>query len=167
MNIGIQERAEYKEMLAHIVSRFNYIEFQLSAVLIRALGLPKERRDFSYRVLFNNSIIPFAQKVKLLLNLQQELGWPSVDSKCFHRLTHIRNQFAHCMPREHITVNILTEEDRTEAELIIMLESIDGSGRLKPTSAKSAFEEFGKYDDEVSKYIRSINAIKVESGPQE
>jgi hypothetical protein len=49
-----------------------------------------------------------------------------------------------------------------EAELILMLESIDGSGRLKPTSAKEAFDEFTRYDQEVSRYLRSINLNWVE-----
>lgn len=157
-----QERAEYREMLSGVVARFNEIEFQLTAILIRALALPKDKHRFAFKVLFNNAIIPFAQKVKLLFNLREEMGWPAVDSKCFHRIAHIRNQFAHCMPQTHIKANYLTDEQRFEAELILMLESIDGSGRLKPTSAKDAFDEFEKYDQEVSHYLRSINLNWVE-----
>lgn len=162
MSLREQERAEYREMLSGVVARFNEIEFQLTAILIRGLSLPKDRQRFAFRVLFNNAIIPFAQKVKLLFNLREEMGWPAVDPKCFHRIAHIRNQFAHCMPQTHIRANVLTEEQRWEAELILMLESIDGSGRLKPTSAKEAFDEFTRYDQEVSRYLRSISLNWVE-----
>jgi hypothetical protein len=162
MSLGEQERSDYREILSAVVARFNEIEFQLTAILIRALELPAHKQRFAYKVLFNNAIIPFAQKVKLLFNLREEMGWPLIDSKGFHRIAHIRNQFAHCMPQEHIHVKITSDDQGMNAELILMLESIDGSGRLKPTSAKDAFDEFQRYDQEVSRYLRTININSVE-----
>ena len=99
MILGEQKHPEYGEMLSNVVTRFNEIEFQLTSILIRALSIPNDKQRFAFRVLFNNAIIPFAQKVKLLFNLQGEMRWPVVDPKCFHRIAHIRNQFAHCMPQ--------------------------------------------------------------------
>jgi len=101
-----QERADFQVMVSKVITRFNEIEFQLNAVLIRGLELPKHKQKFAFSVLFNNAILPFAQKVKLLLNLSSEMKWPTLDSGSFHRLMQIRNQFAYCPPSEWIKLTI-------------------------------------------------------------
>lgn len=151
-----QQRLDFQSMLSHVVGRFNEIEFQLAALLIDALEFPKQKQRFAHRVLFNNAIIPFAQKLKLLLNLRAELDWPSFDPTSFHRLAHIRNQFAHCMPREHITVQITEGANQHNVDVKVMLESINGQGRLTPTPAKVAFEEFKTLDLTVLTHIRTM-----------
>lgn len=151
-----QQRLDFQSMLSHVVGRFNEVEFQLTALLIDALEFPKQKQNFAYRVLFNNAIIPFAQKLKLLLNLRAELDWPTFDPASFHRLAHIRNQFAHCLPQEHIEFQIRQGEKQVTAESKIMLESINGQGRLTPTSAREAFEEFKTLDLTVLTHIRTM-----------
>jgi len=47
-----------------------------------------------------------------------------------------------------------------------MLESIAGNGKLKPTSAKAAFEEFEHYDIEASRSLRSIPHIQEQNPPK-
>ena len=61
---------------------------------VTATGAERFLKD----ILFNNAILPFSGKVKLFLHLRAANNWPKIDPTKFHRLMHIRNQFAHGSP---------------------------------------------------------------------
>src|SRR5205823_3017031 len=92
--------------VVYVISVFNAIEESLTSLLVRVIGAPKEKERFLKDILFNNAILPFSAKVKLFLHLRAANNWPEINPGKFHRLMHIRNQFAHSQRSHRVTVAI-------------------------------------------------------------
>ena len=92
--------------VVYVISVFNSVEHSLTDLLVHVIGAPKEKERFLRDILFNNAILPFSAKVKLFLHLRAANDWPKIKPDKFHRLMHIRNQFAHSQRSHHVTVMI-------------------------------------------------------------
>jgi hypothetical protein len=143
--------------VVYVISVFNSVEDSLTRLLIREIGAPKEKESFLKDILFNNAILPFSGKVKLFLHLRAANNWPKIDPATFHRLMHIRNQFAHSQRSHHVTVQI--DQEKNESSIVdekIMISSITGSGELKAVDVKDALEEFTQLYVKVSEYLAQL-----------
>jgi hypothetical protein len=143
--------------VVYVISVFNAVEESLTRLLIRVIAAPKEKEGFLKDILFNNAILPFSAKVKLLRHIQAVNDWPKIDANAFHRLMHIRNQFAHSQRSHHVTVQI--DKEKNESRIVedkVMISSVTGSGQLIAVDAKEALEEFAGLYAEVSEYLMQL-----------
>jgi hypothetical protein len=147
--------ADRKEVV-YVITSFNVIEENLASLLVREIGAPNERESFIRDILFNNAILPFSGKVKLFLHLRAANSWPPIDPSKFHRLMHIRNQFAHSRQVPHTTLQIDEEKNVSIVDEKIMLSSVTNSGQLLPVDIKDALDEFTQLYVEVSDYLHEL-----------
>jgi len=148
-----------REDLVFVVDRFNAIEDRVTEILTQEIGAPKERERFVRDILFNNAIVSFAAKVKLFSHIRSVRGWPTIDAKDFHRLMHIRNQFAHCNPRHHIRITLDEQHGATKVEPKLMLESLSNKGQLVPVETSAALQEFTEIYDRLKTYLLGVSKL--------
>ena len=143
--------------VVYVISMFNAVEESLTSLLVRMIGAPKEKEAFLKDIVFNNAILPFSAKIKLFRHLQAVNGWPKINPTAFHRLMHIRNQFAHSQRSHRATVMIDIKKNESRiVEEKIMISSVTGSGELVSVSTKEALEEFTQLYVEVSEYLMRL-----------
>lgn len=143
--------------VVYVISVFNAVEESLTELLVRVIGAPKEKERFLKDILFNNAILPFSAKVRLFLHLRAANNWPKINPEKFHRLMHIRNQFAHSQRSHHVTLAMNIKKG--EGHLVghkIMLSSVTNSGQLIAVDTKEALQEFAQLYVEVSDYLREL-----------
>jgi hypothetical protein len=143
--------------IVYVISLFNSVEESLTSLLVRVIDAPKEKEDFLKNVLFNNAILPFSAKVKLFRHLQAANNWPKIDPRAFHRLMHIRNQFAHSQRSHRATVEIDTVKNESRiVDEKIMIRSVTGSGQIVAVDTKEALQEFLQCYYKVSDYLMQL-----------
>jgi hypothetical protein len=144
-----------QESLVCVIRLFNAIEHSLTDILIKEIGAPKKKQAFLKDILFNNAILPFAAKVRLFRHLRATKDWPKIDPNLFHRLMHIRNQFAHS--QRSLNITLLVGEKLQCGGSKIMMSSVNGSGQLVEVNVADAFNEFRQLWVKLSKYLRELN----------
>ncbi|CAK8724298.1 hypothetical protein GCAAIG_14325 [Candidatus Electronema halotolerans] len=146
-----------REDLVFVVDRFNALEDNLTSILTREIGVPKEQESFVRDIVFNNTIVSFSAKVKLFLHLRSIRNWPKIDPKDFHRLMHIRNQFAHCNPTQYIHVTMNKGDKPVQSEVKIMLESLSNAGEIVSVESSIALKEFTEIYDRLRTYLFKVS----------
>ena len=143
----VQDMSEYKpvlenfkgrEDLVFVIDRFNYIEYKVTEIISSYIGAIPERKKFVNSILLNNSIVSFGAKIKLLFHINSIEKLFDLKKDDFHRLAHIRNQFAHSGQE---VFEICLEEPELGGKKL-MLESVASSGRLIEVDASKALSEF-------------------------
>jgi len=87
-------------------------------------------------------------------------GYAGNNPNDFHRLMHIRNQFAHCNPKHHIHVYLDNERAKpSKVEAKLMLESLSSVGELVPVDTSEALQEFTEIYDRLRKYLLEISKL--------
>jgi hypothetical protein len=153
---NLEAFADRKEVI-YVITTFNAIEENLASLLIREIGAPKAKEQFLRDILFNNAILPFSSKVRLFLHLRAANNWPRIDPSKFHRLMHIRNQFAHSRQTIHATLEMDNEmKNCAVVDQKIMISSVTGSGQLVAVSIQDALNEFTNLYVEISSYLHKL-----------
>jgi hypothetical protein len=153
-----------REDLVFVIDRFNALEDNLTSILTREIGVPKERESFVRDIVFNNTIVSFSAKVKLFLHLRSIRGWPKIDPQQFHRLMNIRNQFAHCNPKECIHIEIKKKDATVQSRIELMLESLSNAGEIVSVDPSTALQEFTKIYDELRTYLLNVSKLVSQAG---
>ena len=68
-------------------------------------------------------------------------NWAEIKPDDFHRLAHIRNQFAHT-GKQVINIDFDTGTDDFKSKSCLILESVSGSGKLLEVESDDALHEF-------------------------
>jgi len=82
-------------LIGIVISQFNAIELTMTKILSTYIQPKDERVNFVERNVFNNSIISFAGKIKLIAAFAKIENLRGIDTNTFHRLLAVRNAIAH------------------------------------------------------------------------
>ncbi len=141
--------------LTFVINRFNYIESVLNNIIFEYISPDSARDNFVKSILLNTAIVSFGSKLKLFFHMNATEGWSKLQQNKFHRLTQIRNQFAHT-GKEIINISMDTETNDCESETCLMLESVAGSGKLVEVDSKEALDEFTQLYAEIREILHEV-----------
>jgi len=137
-----------------VIDRFNYIESILTEIIVAYIKPPPDRYGLLKSIVFNNSIVSFASKVKLFFHMNATEQWIDLKKDSMHRLLQIRNQFAHSGAQW-----LIADKDTGEGRVCIMLESVSGSGKLEQVDSEVALDEFTQLVVEIKDKLHVVLKI--------
>ena len=145
-------REKSDEHLLFVVRATNVVESRMKDILCAYLQVPEQRSSFAYSYLFNNAIVSFAGKFRLILSVARELSL-RVDREAFQVVLSRRNAFAH---QDHLrSVRVITDHQGF-ADVAHVVESVKGSGELEATTQETAFAEFVAAYSQVEEDLKKL-----------
>lgn len=138
-----------------VIDQANLIELMMKKVIEAYVQPPKERSEFFSRHVLNNSIVPFAGKIRLIFAINNALSLVRLNKNAFHRLAAIRNAFAHNDVGSGLRVDAPLDPDMPLSTYVVV-ESIDGDGSIRTVSRDDAALEFHEAFDVAHKSLEEM-----------
>lgn len=147
-------REEWKT-LGLALDQFNALEHKIAKIIAQYVGANPARTEFLENVVFNNAIISFGSKVKLLLTVARESNGPKLTKDKYHRLLNIRNAFAHGNMIKGLRVNRNSFRAEPYGPYLVV-ETLRGDGTVEEKLRADAMSEFLTLEQELEAEVNAL-----------
>lgn len=138
---------------SRVIDRTALIENLLDQIIIKYISPREEIFPFINDVLLDNSIMPIAAKLKVVIFITQVLNLRNFKPQPFYEVFALRNAFAHHSLFSHPTLEIHQnpEDDKPYYQLKIMR-----SEKIERMSREKALEKFNREFDSAKESLSII-----------